>query len=180
MAATVTGISLEQYLATSYRPDVEFIDGHLQEKPMPTFLHGFMQLLIGSWFLNRIDEWNVLAAVEVRTWVETNRVRLPDVVVVVQGSVEMRSALSHPPLIAIEVLSPADTYSDLQDRAADLSAMGVRNIWLINPQRRTAEVWNGRTWQLCEKSRLTVVDGPVYLDMEWLWAKVDKHPEHRL
>ncbi len=173
MSIAVVSVSLEQYLAASYRPDVGYVAGQLKKKPIPTLLHGFVQALIASWFLSYIDEWNIIAATETRTQIDENRVRLPDVVVV-GWSEFVEGALISPPLIAIEILSPTNAYADLQERAADLSAMGVGNIWLINPQWRTAETWNGKNWQFFEGNRLTAVNAPIYLDLEWLWAKVDK------
>lgn len=85
MAAVATRISLEEYLRTSYRPDVEYIDGMLKEKPMPTMLHGIVQFLLAHRFLLHSEEWNVAAAAKARTKVSENHVRLPDVVVVSAG-----------------------------------------------------------------------------------------------
>lgn len=97
---------------------------------------------------------------------------LADVVVVRKGD-ESGGALTKPPLVAIEVLSPSDSYNDLKDRATDLRTMGVENIWLLHEERRTAEVWTGKQWQLVESSRLEAVNAPVFLDLDWLWAEVD-------
>ena len=172
MAETVSAVSLEEYLATSYHPDVEYVDGQLKEKPVTGFPHGVVQILLGQWFRAHRKEWNILVSVETRTKVDPNRVRLPDVVVVRNGE-ETRGALVKAPLIAIEVLSPKDSYNDLKDRAADLRAMGTENIWLLDEERRTAEVWTGKQWQLVEGSRLEAVNAPVFLDLDWLWAEVD-------
>jgi Uma2 family endonuclease len=79
--ATTTGISLEEYLQTSYRPDREYIDGTLKEKPVVPFVHGRVQMLLGVWFWQHQDEWHTQCAVETRTQVSTAKVRLPDIVV---------------------------------------------------------------------------------------------------
>lgn len=172
MAETRTAVSMEEYLATSYHPDVEYIDGQLKEKPVTGFPHGVVQVLLGQWFRAHRKEWEILVAVETRTKVNPSRVRLPDVVVVRKGE-GSRGALVKAPLIAIEVLSPGDSYADLKARAADLRAMGVENVWLLDEERRTAEVWNGKQWELAEGNRLEAVNAPVYLDLGWLWAEVD-------
>ena len=77
-----------------------------------------------------------------------------------------------PPLIAIEILSEDDRFSDLQARARALSTMGVRNVWLIDPEQRTAAVWdeNG-AWTPTPK--LLVPETPVHLDLNWLWIQID-------
>ncbi len=172
MAAIGSAISLEEYLRTAYRPDVEYIDGYLGEKPMPTLLHGIVQMILGSWFLQHRKEWHILVASETRTEIDENRVRLPDVVVV-HESEEKGSALRNAPLVAIEILSPKDSYADLRGRAADLRRMGVHNIWLIDPERRTGEIWNGKNWEFLEGSVLRALDSPIHLDLDWVWSQVD-------
>ena len=170
--ATATKVSVQQYLNTSYRPDVEYIDGELKEKPAVGFAHGEAQGLIFAWFLERYQEWNIRCAVETRTRVSAEHVRLPDVVVIAAGD-RRKGALERPPLIAIEVLSARDTYQDLKLRAADLEVMGVRNVWLVDGDARTAEVWREGTWQLRREAKLYAVDSPVYLDLDWLWKRLD-------
>ncbi len=136
MSVIAASISLEEYLATSYEPDREYINGHLKQKAVTGFRHGVTQGLLFLWFHERRREWAILASLETRTEVSQDRVRLPDVVIVRKGE-EAEGALTKPPLVAIEVLSPTDSYSDLRERATDLRAMGTENIWLLDPLRRT-------------------------------------------
>ena len=49
---TTAGISIEQYLSTSYTPDCEYLDGELKEKGGGEFSHGNMQAVLGAWFQN--------------------------------------------------------------------------------------------------------------------------------
>jgi hypothetical protein len=44
--STIARVSIDEYLRTSYRPDVEFIDGQLKEKAVVGFPHGVVQGLI--------------------------------------------------------------------------------------------------------------------------------------
>ncbi len=172
MAGTAVAVSLAEYLTTSYEPDVEYIDGHLKKKPVTGFRHGVIQGLLFTWFREHRKEWGILASVKTRTQVDPDHVRLPDVVVVRKGE-QADGALTKAPLIAIEVLSPTDSYSDLKARATDLRVMGTENVWLLDPVRRTAEVWTGKQWQLVEENRLATINSPVYLDLDWLWAEAD-------
>ena len=169
MAAHAPLISIETYLSTSYRPDVEFIDGRLEEKPLGTWDHGFIQGLIFAWFLQHRQEWNVLPSLEVRTRVAENRVRLPDVVVDWAGP--HPPVLIQAPLLAIEVLSPDDSYSSLKKRAKDYQAMGIRHIWLVDPETRTAEACEGAFW--VERERLEVEGTAIYLDVAALFRALD-------
>ncbi len=170
MATTGTGVSVEEYLRTDYRPDVEYIDGELKEKPVIGFAHGRLQLILGYWFHMHRKEWSIQAAVETRTHVERTRYRLPDVVVVDKAERSV-AALERPPLIAIEVLSPTDIFHDLRDRARDLQAMGTQNIWLIDPDEKSVAVWDGQTWQPFAGERLQAIGTEAYLDLTWLWEE---------
>ena len=169
MAAHVPLITIEEYLRTSYMPDVEFLDGHLQEKPMGTWDHGFLQGLLFTWFLQHRLEWNVVPSLEVRTRVSDARVRLPDVVV--DRATPHPPVLTEPPLLAIEVLSPTDTYSALRKRARDYQTMGIAHIWLIDPDTRTAQTCEASFW--VERERLEVPNTPIYLDVPALFAALD-------
>ena len=170
MAAS-TLVTIEQYLGTSYRPDLEFIDGELKEKPVVQWAHGRLQMLIGVWFGAHEDEWQVIVAAEVRTKVSASRVRLPDVVVVPAGP--QPEVLIEPPLIVIEILSPDDRYTEMERRAQDYRRMGIPNIWLIDPESRTARTCRDNAW--IETTRFSVEGSEIYLDVTALFAQLDKY-----
>ena len=142
--------TLEEYLHTTYRPDCEYIDGEIKERNVGKWEHARLQALITGWFIAREKTWQ--AATEQRIQVSPTRVRIPDVVVV--QIAEHPEILTDPPLLIIEVLSPADTYTDLEQRTADYLNMGVETIWVINPKSRTARICRGASW--IEATRLEV------------------------
>jgi len=143
----------------------------LQEKPVVSPVHGRVQAMLALWFGQREEEWSVQVLVETRTKVSGSKVRLPDVSVLAAGPLPRR-ALVEAPRLVIEVLSETDTYAELKDRAADLQGMGVENIWLLDPERRTAERWQAGSWLLVREDRLEAAGSPVYLDLAWLWKKL--------
>ena len=169
MAAVANTMDVEQYLRTSYEHDPEFIDGVIKERPMPTRLHAFTQALVGHWFLLHMEEWAVMPLPELRTRVRPTRFRLPDVAVTPVSRLDSLP-LTDPPLIAIEILSPDDSFADLRDRAADFAAMGTTNIWLIDPEERQAFTWTNAAWIPAEQLQLP--DSPIHLDLIWLWSKL--------
>ena len=164
-------VSVEEYLRTAYTPDVEYIDGELKEKPMPTSLHGFVQMMIGRWFGNHMEEWGLSPESEVRTRVRASSFRLPDVSLVPIPR-EFSGVQSEPPSIAIEIRSEDDKAVDLENRARDLRAMGVPRVWMVDPQERRVFVWTESYWLPVEGSVLWA-GKTVHLDIEWLWAQVD-------
>ncbi len=176
--ATSTQVLVQDYLKTHYRPDVEYVDGELiprnstlEENPLVAWAHGRLQCFIGSWFDRHEDEWNVLVAVEVRTRISSSIYRLPDVVVV--RSAPEGSTITEAPFIIIEVLSPRDTYTETRRRAREYEQMGVENIWLIDPETRTAQSCTKESW--VEVTRFTVEGTPIYLDVPTLFERLDKH-----
>ena len=171
--ASAVRVSIEEYLRTSYHPDVEYLDGELKEKAVVGFAHGRVQVLLSAWFWQHEQDWQIQCAVEARTRVSSEHVRIPDFVIVVRANRE-KGTLVDPPLVAIEVLSPSDSYRDLKLRAADLELMGVRNIWLLDPEARTAEIWRTGAWHLAQNASLQAVGSPIYLDLQWLWQQLDQ------
>ena len=165
-------ITIQEYLRTGFRPDLEYIDGELLARPAGGFRHGETLAVLGAWFGKYSLDWSIKVAAGVRTRTSATRVLLPDLVVV---SREERATgeLETPPLIAVDVVSPTDTYADLKARAEDLTHMGVRNVWLIDPDRRTGEVWTGQNWQPVTGSTLQAVDSTMFVDLGWLWAELD-------
>ena len=172
MSQSIVAVSEEEYLRTRYRPDRELIDGELREKPMPTRLHAYTQMLIGHWFLLHMDQWQVMAMSEVRTKVKPGRFRLPDVAVTYAERPEHKP-LEKAPLIAIEVLSPEDSFSDLWKRAQDFSKMGSNCVWLVDPETQQAYTYmEAHGWM--KTANLQVPGTPIRLDLSWLWSQLDK------
>jgi len=130
-------VSLETYLRTVYRPDCDFVDGVLQERNVGESDHSWIQLRIGSFFLNRFPETGIVAIPEWRFQVKPTRFRIPDLVVV-RGRPNER-ILTQTPLLCIEILSPEDTISRMNVRIQDYLDFGVPEVWLVDPQER--RVW---------------------------------------
>jgi Uma2 family endonuclease len=128
---TGTLISVEQYLATSYRPDCDYVDGRVEERNLGEWDHSKLQAAITGYFYQRRKSWNISVAPEQRVQVSSARFRIPDVCIVLgepDGQVFRR-----PPFICIEILSKDDRMSQMQERI-DL-AMGVSYVWVLDPSR---------------------------------------------
>ena len=168
--ATSVLIPIDKYLKTSYRPDREYVDGEVVERNMGKWEHARVQALLTIWFGQHEQQWGIATATVWRTQVSGTRVRIPDVVLVRTGA--QPDVLSDPPVLIVEILSPDDSYSDTQDRAQDYVQMGVKTIWIIDPQTRTARVCSGNTW--IQATRLEVAGTPIYVDVKALFASLDQ------
>jgi Uma2 family endonuclease len=134
--AARTLISVEEYLATSYRPDCDYVDGEVVERNLGTRDHGWLQAAITAYFFNRRRQWNITVITELRVRVKPTRFRIPDVCVILGDTDEQ--VLTRPPFICIEVLSPKDRMSRVEQRIADYLEMGVPCVWVLDPETRQA------------------------------------------
>jgi Uma2 family endonuclease len=60
---------------------------------------------------------------------------------------------------------------ELEQKCVEYWEMGIRNVWVINPQRRIGRVWHQGAW--IETKRFAVDTTEIYLDLEWLFAELD-------
>lgn len=160
--------SLEEYLETTYRPDREYIDGEIREKHMGSWEHSRVQALLVTWFCTNEAAWGTTSATEWRTQVSETRIRLPDVIVTVRR--QQPRVQIEPPLLAVEILSPEDTYAETMERTRDYSAMGVLTSWIIDPQARIGWMGHNGTW--VEATRLHVPDTNIYVELVEIFDKM--------
>jgi Uma2 family endonuclease len=166
--ATALHISLSEYLATSYRPDREYVEGEIRERNVGKWEHARVQWLLAAWFFIHEKEWGIIGSTEQRVRVSQERIRVPDIVVLAAGP--QPDVLTDPPLLVIEILSPDDTYSDTQERAQEYRAMGVEVAWIIDPKTRSGRMCSGADW--VESSRLEVKGMPLYVDLPSIFTQL--------
>ena len=135
---TETLISVEEYLATSYRPDCDYVDGRIEERNLGEWDHADLQTAVATYFRTRAKKWGIRAVVEQRVQVSPTRFRIPDVTVIL-GDPDGK-ILRKPPFICIEILSPEDRMSRVRTRVQDFLAMGVAYVWILDPEARCAYV----------------------------------------
>lgn len=165
-------ISIDEYLASSYEPDLEFVDGVLEEKNMGDWDHSFLQALITAWFVNHRDEWKINVLTEYRTRTSKTRVRLPDICVVRQGEPVERVRVTAP-LLCLEILSPEDRPGRVMKRLDDLVAMGAENLWIVDPSDRSAATYTGFGMKPVDGTRLQIAGTPIYLDVGEMFRALD-------
>ena len=132
-----TTTSIQLYLDSSFRTDREFIDGRLLERNLGEIPHSRLQGFFYWIFRMREADWKLSALTEQRVQVANTRYRVPDVCVV-PFHIEDTRIVRTAPLLCIEILSPEDRMSEMQERVDDYLRMGVRTVWVVDPQRRKA------------------------------------------
>ncbi len=147
----VTGVSVEEYLATSYKPACDYLDGVLRQKPLPTWKHGRLQ----GWLMQLINSGftEFAAASEVAVRIREGRYLVPDVIA--QRVDRIQSPYPTEPVhLCIEILSPDDRISELFAKCEEYHAWGVKTVWMVDPDNERA--WEYRSG---ERPREIPADG---------------------
>ena len=132
---TLALVPISDYLGRTTDPDCEYVDGRLVERNVGEISHGDAQGRTYAFVL--FSAPGFWAGVEIRVQVRPDRYRVPDVVVVRGGRPPGR-VITSPPEVAVEVLSPEDRASDVQDKIDDYLRFGIPAVWVIDPERQRA------------------------------------------
>jgi len=132
----------EQFLALpEEKPYLEYVHGVVLQKPMPNLRHAQIASEV-SFFLRLYQaEHGGHTGVEARTGVCPGpNYRLPDVS---YWAPKRRFLDDSLPTLAVEVRSPSQTMAELREKCRFFRANGVGACWLIDPEARTAEIFEG-------------------------------------
>lgn len=169
-----TLVSLEEYLASSYEPDCEYVDGEVIERNMGETDHGALQGLLTRWLLNRRKELGIYVFPETRTQISPTHFRVPDIAVTtrkIRGRV-----LTEPPFLCIEILSPEDRANRLEAKIDDYVNFGVAHVWVIDPGERRAWIYT-REARREAVTFLTTRDPEIRLPLAELFGDLDEQIE---
>jgi Uma2 family endonuclease len=138
---TAALVSVEQYLKTVYEPEVDYVDGELEDRNVGEKDHSKLQARFVGHFLN-LESQGIHVFPEVRIRVAPTRFRVPDVCVYL-GAEPEGQVLADPPFLVIEILSPEDRMSRMLRKIQDYQAMGVPHVWVADPWDRKAYMYDG-------------------------------------
>ncbi len=136
--ATTTFVPVETYLRMESEPDCEYVDGQIEERPMPEYDHSTWQSALILFFSVQGKTWNVRARPELRVRVSPTRFRVPDVTVL-SRSAPTEQIIVTPPLAVFEILSPENRMAAMMEKFADYERMGIAGIWIIDPRKSVEE-----------------------------------------
>lgn len=166
---TPVHVTLNEYLHTSYRPDCDYADGELQERNGGELDHAEVETALATRFRSHDKEWNSRTLVELRIQVSPTRFCVADVCLISRDA-PVEQVPQHPPLAVIEVLSPEDRVSRYQQRRDDYRNMGVRNIWVVDPQMRRGYTCSSGSW--IETMSFAVENSPIGVDLLVIFAEL--------
>jgi Uma2 family endonuclease len=166
-------ISVEEYLATRYRPDCDYVDGELEERNVGEFDHSVLQGLLFRLFFDHREAWQVRVSPEQRVRLAARKVRVPDVCVT-RSSSPKEQVITQPPLLCIEILSPKDRLQRMRVRIDDYFAFGTGHVWIIDPGLRKAYVCSRTGFQEPESGILAIPGTPIRVVLSELFAELDR------
>jgi Uma2 family endonuclease len=164
-----TLVPVDEYLATSYRPDREYVDGQFLERNVGEWDHSKLQMIVSAYLYNRRNELSIHVVPEQRVQVKPTRFRVPDVCVV-SGKEPSEQILTSPPFLCVEILSKDDRMSEMQERIDDYLSFGVRYVWLVDPRTKRAHVHTTKGSHEV-KDALRTRDPEIVLPLEELFPK---------
>src|SRR5437763_15181234 len=136
-----TLISVDEYLSTSYDPDVEYVDGVLVERNPGDWLHSLIQSNLIFHFRRKYP--GIYIVPELRSQTRSTRYRLPDVCVLLRAP-ETKFLLDAA-FIAVAILSEDDRMSRMIEKLEVYDQKGIRHIWLIDPRLQKVSVYTSGT-----------------------------------
>ncbi len=146
MATQTRRLTYEEYLELpEIKQRYEIIDGELKMPPAPTGEHQFISRFIFRALDKYVVEHNLgevlYAPLDVLIQREPLRTRQPDILFVRKERVGIiRHVVEGAPDLVVEILSPSNTRSNMEDKLGDYARLGVRESWLVSPEGQTVEV----------------------------------------
>jgi Uma2 family endonuclease len=125
---------------------LELIDGELVEK-MPSFVPSTVALTIGAYLrlYSKEHDLGYVTGADGGYVLDEGNVFIPDVGFITRARLPEPPAREAPvpPDLAVEVRSPSDTVRELRRKAEKYLAAGTRLVWLVFPEARRVEVYDG-------------------------------------
>ena len=131
----------------------ELAQGALIREPPAGNIHGKRTMRLG-WRLARHVEANDLGVVFAaetgfRLATDPDTVRAPDIAFVTRTRIEevgeFEGFWPGAPDVAVEVISPGDSYTEVEEKVEEYLNAGARAVWVVDPRRRTITVYMSLT-----------------------------------
>ena len=126
----------------------ELVRGQLKMMTPAGFRHGEIALEIGARLRNHVRSRNlgIVCAAETGFKLESDpdMVRAPDVAFIRKDRIPPPGFTGYPdfaPDLAVEVLSPGDSFSSIEEKMRCWLEHGSDEVWVIDPQNRRAIVY---------------------------------------
>jgi len=157
------------------------VNGEIRIMPAPATGHGDIVERLFKLMLPQVDEREIrirIAQFDLVIRRSPLVVRIPDLAMFEKGTIIEKDGRVHSaPQLVVEVLSPANTRRDREEKLADYAELGVPEAWIVSPEARTVEVLyleegRFRRVQLLAEGVLTPKHFPnVKVDIAAIWPE---------
>lgn len=143
---TARGLTAEEFERVAGQRRAELVHGEVVDLPTPGWEHGAActELIVAlRAHAQGADLGAVVCSVGFILARDPDVVLGPDVAFVAKHRVPSREApgfVELAPDLVVEVLSPGDSCSEVRQKVSEYLKAGVREVWLVDPRQRTAEV----------------------------------------
>lgn len=145
-------LTVDEYARLDEPDDVrsELVRGRLVREPRPAAPHGYVQVELSRRLADFVADGDlgfVLTDVGVVVTEEPPTVRGPDVLFLAHetlGGPLPEGFLEIAPDLAVEIVSPGNSASHIQEKALEYLDAGSRMVWVVDPTLRTATVYRSR------------------------------------
>ena len=166
MSAATTLLMIEQYREQyAGEPGWEYWFGEAVRKPVPTWLHGILQVILSD-LLYKAGHYS---ASELDLRIDPNWEPRPDVA----GALELEQPYPTKPIdVAIEILSD-DKMGQLFRKCRHYVRIGIPQIFVFDPEARDAWEWSRETDSIERIQELRLGNGSV-ITLAGVWAELDR------
>ncbi|MBZ0277489.1 MAG: Uma2 family endonuclease, partial [Anaerolineae bacterium] len=139
-------VTFEDYMAHHAAAHTEWVGGMvIKMSPVSRkhdVLDGFLYVLLRL-FLNRTGTGTVIRQPFVMKITPESPAREPDLQVILKGRTEIiqETMTAGAADVVIEIVSPESENRDMVEKYYEYQGGGVREYWLVNPQRRQADFY---------------------------------------
>ena len=165
MAISTTYLTVQDFfeLPESDRP-LELVDGQAIPKIAPKYFHSAVQAalitLLQSWCQGKgriYPEWAIKLKRKGVDWVP-----VPDLTYISYSRLSadwmLDEACPVPPELAIEIISPGQSFGDLAEKAIDYLQAGVSRVWLIDTHTKSITIFYPDTVPKILKGTTAITD----------------------
>ena len=127
----------------------ELVKGIIRRMPPAGFEHGILSSKIGSNLDKHIKKYRLGYVCSAGTGFKISQnpdtVRAPDAAFVCQAAIDKQGIpkgyWEGAPDLAVEIISPSDTYTEVDEKVDEWLIAGCAMVWVVNPRRETVEVY---------------------------------------
>ncbi|HEY3997846.1 MAG TPA: Uma2 family endonuclease [Candidatus Xenobia bacterium] len=138
--------TLDEFLAwPEKKPYLEYIHGEVRQKAMPNAAHSYLQSQLAKRLANWRDYPQGFVLTEQRCILvsggETHTL-LPDVAWFSPEQLPVLPAgpVRVPPTLVVEIVSPDDSFSEVEEKVLTYLGAGVNLVWVVDPKARKVSV----------------------------------------